>query len=63
MLRECDLRIFLLSVFPSSWGGSFMKAEEKLLILFTAVSIAATRTWDVVGVQYLNDGIEDCTQM
>ena len=36
-----------------------MKAEEKLLTLFTAVSLAATRTWNIVGAQYSNDGSKD----
>lgn len=36
-----------------------MKAEEKLLTLFTAVSLAATGTWVIVGDQYLIDGIKD----
>lgn len=40
-----------------------MKVEEKLIMLFTAVSLAATGPWDIAGAQYLNDGIEDSTHM
>lgn len=36
-----------------------MKAEEKLLIFFTTVSLAAARTWEAVCAQNSNDGIKD----
>lgn len=36
-----------------------MKAEEKLLTLFTALSLAVPRTGNIVGAQYSNDESKD----
>ena len=36
-----------------------MKAEEKLLTFFTALSLAVPRTGNIMGVQYSNDGSKD----
>ena len=36
-----------------------MKVEEKLLTLFTALSLAVPRAGNTVGAQYSNDGSKD----
>lgn len=57
--KNMTSHIFYSLFFPSTQNGSSVKAEEKLLTLFTAVSLAATGTWDIVGDQYLIDRIKD----
>lgn len=49
---------FYCLISPSTQNGSSMKAEEKLCILLTAVSLTATGTWDIAGAQQSNDGIK-----
>lgn len=63
MLQDCDLPCVFIVCFSFFMGWKLHESRGETAQPFTVVFIAATGTWDIVGVQYLNDGIEDCIQM